>query len=72
LTYIIRPDDADPEQDAETEYQRIIWAAPHEGYAYHMKSFHCIIMVMLKLLVMKLRQKHCSMSTLQEQSVVSF
>jgi hypothetical protein len=33
LTYIIRPDDADPE-DAETEYQRMIWAAPHEGYAY--------------------------------------
>jgi hypothetical protein len=33
LTYIIRPDDADPD-DAETEYQRMIWAAPHEGYAY--------------------------------------
>jgi hypothetical protein len=30
---VIRPADADPEE-AETEYERVIWSAPHEGLAF--------------------------------------
>jgi hypothetical protein len=33
LSYIIRPDDVDPAQ-ATTEYQRMLWQAPHTGYAF--------------------------------------
>jgi hypothetical protein len=33
LSYMIRPADADPEE-AETEYERVIWSAPHEGLAF--------------------------------------
>jgi hypothetical protein len=33
LSYVIRPADADPEE-AETEYERVIWSAPHEGLAF--------------------------------------
>jgi hypothetical protein len=33
LSYVIRPDDVNPEE-AETEYERVIWSAPHEGIAF--------------------------------------
>jgi hypothetical protein len=33
LSYVIRPDDVNPDE-AETEYERVIWSAPHEGIAF--------------------------------------
>lgn len=33
LSYIIRAEDVDPD-DAEDEYQKLIWSAPHDGYAF--------------------------------------
>jgi hypothetical protein len=33
LSYVIRPADTNPD-DAVDEYQRVIWSAPHEGFAY--------------------------------------
>jgi hypothetical protein len=33
LSYVIRPDDVNPEE-AETEYERVLWSAPHEGIAF--------------------------------------
>jgi hypothetical protein len=33
LSYVIRPADVDPEE-AETEFERVIWSAPHEGLVF--------------------------------------
>jgi hypothetical protein len=33
LSYVICPDDVNPDE-AETEYERVIWSAPHEGIAF--------------------------------------
>jgi hypothetical protein len=34
LSYITRPDDVNPEE-AIDEYQRLIWSAPHQGFAFN-------------------------------------
>jgi hypothetical protein len=33
LSYVIHPENANPDDDAD-EYQRVLWSAPHEGFAY--------------------------------------
>jgi hypothetical protein len=33
LSYVIRTDNVNPDE-AETEYERAIWSAPHEGIAF--------------------------------------
>jgi hypothetical protein len=43
LTYIIRPNNVHPDE-AETEYQRMVWSAPHNGFAYEEdnREVYCI------------------------------
>jgi hypothetical protein len=40
---VIRPEDVNPDE-AETEYERVIWSAPHEGIAFEEdnREVYCI------------------------------